>query len=136
MDTSAFYALLDKNDRHHRHARTVHEHTRQEDLVTSLPILTEAWFLIKSRLGYHFANRVWDDVVKGAFELLEANEEDLARAQAIEKKYREAGLGFVDSISFALCEKNRIRKVFTYDVKHFGLYRPSFAPSLELFMPA
>jgi predicted nucleic acid-binding protein len=45
------------------------------------------------------------------------------------------GFGFVDATCFALCEKHKIRKVFTYDRKHFSLYRPRFASHLELLPP-
>lgn len=97
-----------------------------------MPILTESWLLIEARLGLYFANQLWKVVVDGIFDLLEINLADLKEALAIEQKYQKVGFGIVDATSFVLCEKYQIRKVFTYDRKHFGLYRPRFTNALEL----
>jgi predicted nucleic acid-binding protein len=72
---------------------------------------------------------------KGIFEILELERDDLEYAFEIENKYQEAGFGFVDSTCFALCEKYKIQKVFTYDRKHFRLYKPSFSDFLDLLPP-
>jgi predicted nucleic acid-binding protein len=98
-------------------------------------VLTESWLLLEARLGRSVANKVWGAVHRGVFELLELEREDLKAALEIELKYQDAGFGFVDATCFALCEKHKIRKVFTYDRKHFSLYRPRFASHLELLPP-
>lgn len=133
IDTGAFYALIDKNDKNHTEAKRFYkEIAGKEILCTSLPILTEAWLLIDARLESHFANKLWISASKGIFEILELGRDDLENALDIENKYHEAGFGFVDSTCFALCEKYKIHKVFTYDRKHFGIYKPSFSDFLEL----
>lgn len=132
-DTGAFYALIDRNDVNHDEAKRFYEKiAEKETLCTSLPILTEAWLLIEARLGSYFANKLWMSVSQGIFDILELNRDDLKSALEIENKYHEAGFGFVDSTCFALCEKYRIRNVFTYDRKHFSIYKPNFSESLEL----
>lgn len=107
----------------------------KEALAVSMPILTETWLLIEARLGYHFANRMLTSASEGIFELLELGVEDLKRALQIENKYPRARFGIVDSTCFVLCEKHKIRKVFTYDKRDFNIYRPTFAESLELLPP-
>lgn len=94
--------------------------------------MTEAWLLIEARVGPYYANRLWKAASEGLFHLLDLDREDLEKALEIEQRYRRAGFGLVDATCFALCEKHRIRRVFTYDRKHFSLYRPGFAASLEL----
>jgi len=132
-DTGAFYALIDRNDVNHDEAKRFYEKiAEKETLCTSLPILTEAWLLIEARLGSYFANKLWMSVSQGIFDILELNRDDLKSALEIENKYHEAGFGFVDSTCFALCEKYRIRNVFTYDRKRFSIYKPNFSESLEL----
>lgn len=133
IDSGAFYALVDKNDRNHAGAKKFYEKViEKKTLYTSLPILTETWLLTNARLGSYFANRLWASVSKGIFEILELERNDLENALNIENKYPKAGFSFVDSTCFALCEKYKIFKVFTYDRKHFGIYKPSFSSSLEL----
>lgn len=100
--------------------------------MLSLPILTEAWLLTEARLGGYFADKLWKAASEGILDLLELDQGDLKKALDIEQKYHDAGFGIVDATSFALCEKYRIRKVFTYDKMHFSLYRPRFTSSLEL----
>lgn len=104
----------------------------KESLAVSLPILTEAWLLIEARLGHHLADRLWKSVLDGVFELLEIDRDDLGKALEIETKYSKAGFGIVDATCFVLCEKFRIRRVFTYDRRDFTIYRPRFVESLEL----
>jgi len=133
VDTGALYALIDRNDVNHAGAKEFYQEViGKEAFCISLSILTETWLLIDARLGTYFANTFWMSVSQGVFEILEIDRYDLGIALEIEKRYQDSGFGFIDSSSFALCEKHKIQKVFTYDRKHFGIYRPSFAAFLQL----
>jgi len=133
VDTGAFYALIDKNDVNHSAAKEFYRSVAgREVLCTSLPVLTEAWLLIDARLGSYFADRLWESVCDGTFEILPLEREDLALALEIESKYSDAAFGFIDATCFALCEKHKLRRVFTYDRKHFSIYKPHFTNALEL----
>ncbi len=133
VDTGAIYALTDRNDKNHRQAKEFYASiVRRETLGLPLPVLTESYLLLEARLGHFFANKVWEAAINGVFELLVPTEEDLRTAWRMEQRYAEAELGFVDAVCFALCERYKISKVFTYDRRHFALYRPSFASHLEL----
>ncbi len=133
VDTGALYALIDKNDINHLNATQYYKAVvEKESLVVSLPIITEAWLLIEARLGKYFANKFWEAGLGNVFDILEIDKNDLEAALEIEKKYDKTGFGLVDSTCFALCEKHKIRKVFTYDRKHFSIYKPTFAKSLDI----
>lgn len=133
VDTGALYALIDKNDVNHSNARKFYKDAvKRESLSISLPVMTEAWLLVDARLGKYFADKLWQSARDGIFDILELNREDLIAALEIENKYSKAGFGFVDATCFALCEKYKISKVFTYDRKHFGIYRPGFTEFLEI----
>jgi len=133
IDTGAIYALTDRNDKNHQQAKEFYASTvRKERFALPLPVLTESYFLLEARLGHFFANKVWEAAVSGIFEILELTDEDLETAWEIEQKYHEAQFGFVDATCFALCERYKIAKVFTYDRKHFALYRPRFSTHLKL----
>jgi predicted nucleic acid-binding protein len=136
VDTGALYALIDRNDMNHTSAKKFYRSLAgSEVFAISLPILTEAWILIDASLGSYFANRLWQSILEGMFEILEMDNRDLKSAVEIEIKYKDSDFGFVDSTCFALCEKHRIRRVFTYDRTHFGIFQPSFSEYLEL-LPA
>lgn len=78
------------------------------------------------------ARRFWGDVTKGAFDILPVDVALLTEAFQIDQQYVDAELGLVDCTSLALCNKHKIRRVFTFDRKHFGLFKPSFCKHLEL----
>lgn len=133
VDTGALYALIDRRDTHHSAAKEFYETVAgAEPLVLPCPVLTEAWMLTKRRLGLACADRIWESVVSGAFRLLETDQLLLEEALEIERKYADSEFGLVDCVCFALCERLKIHRVFTFDRKHFSMYAPSFAPSLEL----
>jgi len=65
-----------------------------------------------------------DTVQANIFLLKEISYADFENAIRIGKKYDTAGFGLVDSLSFAFIERNKISKVFTFDRKHFSIYKP------------
>lgn len=133
LDTGAFYALIDRNDFNHKQAKEFYQGVAdRETLCTSLPVFTEAWLLIDARLGSFIADRLWQALCDGVFEILPIERGDLQFALQIQSKYTDVGFGLVDATCFALCEKHQIRRVFTYDRKHFSIYKPQFTDSLEL----
>jgi predicted nucleic acid-binding protein len=133
VDTGALYALADRRDGHHREAADFFRQARAgEAFALPVPVLVEAALFLDARLGPKAARALWDDAVEGVFSLLGVSAEVLAKARAIDRRYRDARLGLVDCTSLALCEQHRIETVFTYDRRHFAMYRPSFAAGLRL----
>lgn len=132
-DTGAIYATIARRDANHLAAsRWFGWFAGKDQLCITQPILTESWLLISAHLGAYYANRFWDSVNSGVFEIIDLDPADLKIALDIEQKYDDSSLGFVDATSLAACEKYRIAKVFTFDRNHFSIYRPSYADFLEL----
>lgn len=71
-------------------------------------------------------------MIEGIFYQVPVEPDDLENAFKIEMKYKTAGFGLVDSTSFAICEKHKISRAFTFDRKDFSIYKPSFCNHLEL----
>jgi len=133
IDTSALFSLADRADVNHGRSKLFYEAVvGREELALSGPVLTEAWSLAKVRLGHAPANRIWETATGGVFRLFPADELLLEEALQIERKYADCRFGLVDSVCFALCEKLKTSRVFTFDRRHFSAYVPSFAPRLEL----
>lgn len=124
---------MDRNDVNHQRAEAFYKDSvEKETLATSIPVLVEAWLLIEARLGAFAANKLWQSMLEGIVEILELDHETLKLAFAIENKYLKSGFGIVDTTCFALCEKHKIQTVFTFDRKHFAIYKPRLFQFLQL----
>lgn len=133
IDTGAFFGLADDTDEYHLESRNFYEKVAEKErLLSSLPVIVETWQLLETRLGIYQANRFWKWILEGYVEILSVDSNDLSLAFEIETKYADAGLGIVDSTTFALCERHKIETVFTFDRKHFSLYQPKFTNHLKL----
>ncbi len=121
VDTSAWYALVDEDDAHHRAAWEVFPRLLDEfeGLVTSNHVVGESYTLIRSSLGHRNA---WEFLA-----LLERSRrlERLFTPEALEldayrllKKYADQAFSFVDATSFVWMRALKLRDAFAYD-KHF-----------------
>ncbi len=120
VDTSAFYALLDADDSHHRKAvglfsQLAHSRAR---LLTSNHVLFETYSLVQSRLGQWMAQS-WLGKLNMRVERTTA--EDEQRAVQIVLEYRDKEFSLVDASSFALMERLGLRRAIAFD-PHFRQY--------------
>ena len=123
VDTSAFYALADEDDRHHSQARDFYSSVIQRfQLVTTDYILVECWFLMSGRLGRRAAVEFWEGLRLGIVELIKVEPQDLEKAYQIIRKYHDQELSLVDATSFAVMEREGIETVFAFD-PDFQVYR-------------
>lgn len=131
VDTGAFYALADRADRHHAAARECLQ-AIDDRLATHPLVAAETWYLLESRLGRHAARRFTEQLAAKRVDLLAVEAADYASALAIEERYHPLGLGLTDAVSLALCDRDRITTVFTFDRKDFGAFRPARGRALRL----
>lgn len=120
LDTSAIFALLNRDDQHHAKAVAIHEALINRQAVLVLPnfLLAEAHAIINKRLG----PRVARDFLNGAlrdFEIQRVTLEDEWAAHGIlQNVTRSNALSYFDAVAVALAERLGIAEVFTFD-KHF-----------------
>ena len=130
VDTSAWYALLDKNDANHYAAVKFYD-SLVHPLVTSNYIADEVITLARIRLGYKVAvevgQKLWDESIAN---LIRVMPEDEKKAWEIFVKYRDKTFSFTDCSSFALMERIGITEVFAFD-EHFMQYGSFVVLSLE-----
>jgi predicted nucleic acid-binding protein len=123
VDTSGWYALADRSDRHHAAARAALERRRPDDeWITTDHVLVESWLLIRSRLGYDAASKLWDAISQGLALLAGLSSADLVRARAIARDWRDQQFSLVDCSSFAFLERTGIDRVLAFDL-HFDVVR-------------
>ena len=123
VDTSAFYALADEDDRYHRQARETYESLiASGQFFTSDYILVECWFLVRSHLGRKAALEFWDGLSTGIVTMIKVELQDLEQARAIIKRFSDQDFSLVDATSFAMMEKEGIETAFAFD-SDFHIYR-------------
>lgn len=119
VDTSAFIAVLDRDDANHKKAdRAWRELVRSEEtLVCSNYILVETFALAQHRMGIAAARVFQEDIIP----VLEIDWVDENGHQAGTAGVLSAGrkkLSLVDCVSFNTMRRLGIKGVFTFD-RHF-----------------
>ena len=121
VDTSAWYAIIDKNDRDHALAATKIQ-VLDRPLVTSNYIFDEILTLLRAKLGFTvavpFGQKLWNQEISA---LVRITEDDEERAWRIFRQYEDKGFSFTDCTSFALMDRLEINTVFAFD-DHFIQY--------------
>ena len=120
VDTSAVYALIDRDDSYHRRAANILRslpHRGLTPLLTNF-IVAECHALLLSRLG---ADSARDWLLKQIWPIERVNLQDEERAKQIIGRYTDKNFSYTDATSFAVLERLRIGEAFAFD-PHFQQY--------------
>ena len=122
VDTSAYYALVDRGDASHAVAvETLRRLTAERRrLVTTNVVLVELHSLIVNRIDRRAA---LDTLValRASQTVVRVRERDEARAEAILARYDDKDFSLADALSFAVMERLGINATFSLD-QHFVQY--------------
>ena len=120
VDTSAIYALLDRDDAYHRNAAAILRSLPRRGLTPLLTnfIVAECHALLLSRLGTETA-RDW--LLKQSWPVEPVNPQDEEKAREIIRRYTDKSFSYTDATSFAVMERLDIRDAFAFD-PHFRQY--------------
>jgi len=120
VDSSAFFAALDRRDEGHARATAIL--SDGDRLVTTDHVLVESWRLARQRLGRDVATCFWGALRGGqvAIECIQSG--DLDTAWRIGESFPDQDFSIVDRTSFAVMERLGIDRVATFD-DHFSIYR-------------
>ena len=123
VDTGAFYALADKNDKYHQRAANYYNEVYQPGLfITSILVFSESWSLIHHKLGKSAGRAFWEKIRSGIIVLYHIKPFDLDRGWEIFNNYDDQDFSLVDCTSFAIMERLKISEAFTFD-SHFSVFR-------------
>lgn len=119
VDTSALYAVLDRDDDNHPVARTTWERlVRSSDvLLTHNYVLVETSALVQSRLGMA-ALRAFQERIVPILHVYWVTESDHATAIGVAVAANRRQLSLVDCTSFLAMKSHAVSDVFCFD-KHF-----------------
>jgi predicted nucleic acid-binding protein len=120
VDTSAVYALLDRDDANHRKAVTILRSLPRRGLTPVLSnfIVAESHALLLSRLGPEIA-RGW--LIKQVWPIEPITAVDEKKAREIIERYEDKTFSYTDATSFALMERLELKEAFAFDA-HFRQY--------------
>lgn len=120
VDTSAVYALIDRDDTYHRKAVSLLRSLPRRGLNPLLTnfIVAESHALLLSRLGAEVA-RDW--LLRQIWPVEQVNPQDEGRAREIIQKYIDKTFSYTDATSFAVMERLGIKDAFAFD-PHFRQY--------------
>jgi predicted nucleic acid-binding protein len=120
VDTSAWYAAADRDDRSHDWA--VEVLSRGEALVTSDHVLVETWTLLRHRLGREAAERFWEGLGPGGVQLEPVLAADLERAWSLGEAFADQDFSLVDRTSFAVMRRLGLTRAVSLDAD-FAVFR-------------
>jgi predicted nucleic acid-binding protein len=119
IDTSAFYALLDRDDENHRKAKNAWADLLKNDdtLVTNNYVLVETFALIQHRLGVDAVRGFQNDIlplVNIEFVVPELHRSGVSGLLAASRR----NLSLVDCVSFEMMRTLEVKMAFAFD-PHF-----------------
>jgi uncharacterized protein len=118
VDAGPLIALFDRDDRHHRRAVEFMRNCRSR-LITNLPVLTEATFLLRFSVEAQRDLLWW---AHASLEIDEATAADLPRIITLLQKYRDMPADFADASLVALAERLSLSRIASVD-RDFSIYR-------------
>jgi len=121
LDTSAFFALLDRDDANHRKAKGLWSNlidTEDYTLITTNYVVVESFALIQHRLGLEAARGFYEDMLPLInIEWVDADTHRAGVSAFLSASRRRLSLD--DCISFEVMRTSGIRTVFAFD-PHFS----------------
>jgi predicted nucleic acid-binding protein len=123
VDAGPLYAYVDADDAHHKACLELLQ-THRGPLVVPTLVITEAVYLIGSRLGAEAEVRFLGDLAEGLFTIEPVHPADWLRIAELVAKYRDLPLGTADASMIALAERRNLTNIATTDRRHFSVVRP------------
>jgi uncharacterized protein len=119
VDTSAFYALLDRADPNHKEASSLWKLLMNNNftLVTTNYVVSDTIQLLQNRIGYDAA-KVWHRDILSIIEVMWIDENIYQKAYELWLTLGIIPVSFVDCTSFVAMHHRNIEKVFCFQT-HF-----------------
>lgn len=113
VDTSAFFALLDRRDANHAAAVEYWANPDDDDLVAHAYVVVETVALVRSRLGVDAVSALIDGLLPATrVEMIDRSlhDESLSAHRRI-----GGGTSFVDRVTLTFAARGGIRRAFAFD---------------------
>jgi len=116
VDTSALYAVLDQDDKHHLAANTIWTRLLRSErpLLTHSYVLVETYALVQRRLGLEAVRALHHDVIP-VLDVVWVDEDLHRLAIEVLLASGSRSVSLVDRVSFAVMRQEGIRRAFAFD---------------------
>ena len=128
IDTGPIVALFDKNDNYHDKCLSLLK-TIKEPLITTMPVLTEAFYLLG--FSWQVQDALWELVNQGGIQIYDLKGEQFKRCRELMKKYKDLPMDIADATIVSAAETVNISTIFTID-KDFRVYRTKQGKNFRL----
>lgn len=118
LDTGILYAYYDRSDRWHL-AATQLLRAEVGGLLVPAPVLPELDHLLEVRLGVAARHLFYRGLTEGNFLIVDVPQALCPRIVALDQRFADLRLGFVDCAIAALAESRGLRRIATTDRRHF-----------------
>ncbi len=120
VDTSAWLALVNRNDRYHRAAVAAHRDLTSSRRVTTWGILSETYPWLRYHVGYPAAERwLYETAALEARGLIEVIYPDPTMEPSVRRtlaRFSDQDLSYVDAFSLVVADSHRdIDAIFAFD---------------------
>ncbi|MBI4320725.1 MAG: type II toxin-antitoxin system VapC family toxin [Chloroflexi bacterium] len=123
VDSSAYLALLDRQDNNHSQATAVVRWLAAERFrqITTNVLVIETHSLLLSRMGLRQASQFLHEIDASNTVIVRARFADEEYAKKIVFRYQDKDFSLADAISFAVMERLGLARAFAFD-RHFAQY--------------
>lgn len=121
-DTGFWLALANRKDHHHERA-TIALANLNEGLITTWPVMTEACYLLLTRVGHDAQEKLLDAYVEGGYAVFDLEQEHAVNICSNMRKYADLPMDLADASLLALAEHLGHGRILTTDVRDFQTYR-------------
>ena len=118
LDTGIVYAYYDRSDRWHRAAAELLT-SEPAGLLLPAPVIPEVDHLLGARLGGEARRLFYRGLVEASYLMVDVPQERLADVEAIDLRFADLDLGYVDSAIVVLATMLGVPRVATADRRHF-----------------
>ncbi len=131
MDTGPLIALNESKDPQHWACQEQAKLLPVAKSYTCWPVITEAAY----RLRRYPVERgkLFRAVRDGVFVLLTLGPHDLQGIEAVFRNYHDQDVDLADACLLHLANREKIRRIFTLDRRHFGVFRTADGNPLECY---
>lgn len=135
VDTSGVLAAKDEDQP--QHAAVAHTLTETtEELLLSPFVFAECDYMLATRIGAAAAREFVDEVVAGAYQLVDFDNGDVAAAGGIIDRYEDLAVGLADASLVVVAARFQTTRILTMDERHFRTLAPLWGAPAFTILPA
>lgn len=131
IDTGPLVAIVDEDETHHQSCLSaLKKLPRRSRLLTTAPVLTEAFYLLSDVA--HGQDRLFELIDALRLSISPLSTDHLERVRKLMNRYHDLPMDFADAVLVAIAEELKIKTVLTLDRRGFQVYKPDHVKRLNI----